>query len=574
MDEKLSALRHSASHVLADAVLRLFPGTKLAIGPSIEEGFYYDFDSSAAFSLENLEKIEKKMSEIINADYEFIKKETSREEAVKFFTERGEKYKLELIDGFPAGEKITLYSHDRFTDLCRGPHVKSTGEIKYFKLLSVAGAYWRGSEKREQLQRIYGTAFFTRGELDEYLNKLEEAKKRDHRRLGAQLGLFSVHEEVGGGLIHWHPNGAVVRDAIENFWKEQHSKNGYQMVYTPHIASEEIYRISGHLAKYAELMYSPMDIDGKPFRVKPMNCPGHIMIYKSRLHSYRELPLRLAELGTVYRREKSGVLHGLMRVRGFTIDDAHIFCMSEQLEEEMLRVFDFTVKFLKTFGFSEYEIYLATKPEECVGADADWEKATASLKNAIEKTGYKYEIDEGGGAFYGPKIDLKIKDVLGRPWQCATIQFDFNLPKQFDVTYRAADGKDVQAVMIHRALLGSLERFFGVLIEHYAGAFPAWLAPVQAVVLPVSEKQSDYATKVTEALAAEGLRVKNDSSNGTLGYRIREATVNKVPYILVAGEKEKQSGKIAVRSRDGKDLGQMDIGVFISKIKEEINAKT
>ncbi|OIO72544.1 MAG: threonine--tRNA ligase [Elusimicrobia bacterium CG1_02_37_114] len=568
---ELEKLRHSTSHVMAQAVLELFPGTKLAIGPAIEDGFYYDFNSPRTFLPEDLEKIEQKMKEIVKNDHKFTSREMSKEEAKKFFGERNEKYKVELLENIP-DEKVTLYQDGDFIDLCRGPHIESTKQIKHFKLLSVAGAYWRGDEKREQLQRIYGTVFPTKEELADYLNKLEEAKKRDHRKLGVQLDLFSTHEQVGAGLVHWHPKGTIIRNIIENLWKEEHTKHGYQLVSTPHIASEEIYKTSGHLEKYSDMIYSPMDIDGRPFRVKPMNCPNHIMIYKTKLHSYRELPVRYAELGTVYRYEKSGVLHGLLRVRGFTIDDAHIFCKLDQLEQEMLNIFDFTIKFLQTFGFREYDIYLATKPEKFVGSEENWAKAIDSLKNAMEKTKYPYRIDEGGGAFYGPKVDIKIKDVLGRAWQCSTIQFDFNLAERFDITYRDESGKDERVFMIHRALLGSMERFFGVLIEHYAGAFPLWLSPVQVVVINISESQKDYAENVTVSLKNEGIRAESDLSNERLNYKIREATVNKIPYIVIVGDKEKQSRKVSAR-HSGRDIGQFELNEFIEKLKSELKQK-
>ncbi|MDO8734731.1 MAG: threonine--tRNA ligase, partial [Elusimicrobiota bacterium] len=461
-------------------------------------------------------------------------------------------------------EKVSLYQHDTFIDLCRGPHLESTKEIKHFKLLSIAGAYWRGSEKNKMLQRIYGTVFPTEEEIEQYLKKLDEAKKRDHRVLGKSLDLFSVHEEIGAGLIHWHPKGATVRQLLEDFWKKEHTKNGYQIVYTPHIASEEIYRISGHLEKYSDMIYSPMDIDGKPFRVKPMNCPGHILIFKTKLHSYRELPVRFAEMGAVYRHELSGVLHGLMRVRGFTIDDAHIFCTKEQVEDEIISVFDFTVKFLKKFGFSEFEIFLATRPEKYVGEIEKWDLATASLKKALEKTGYKYEIDEGGGAFYGPKIDLKVKDVLGRSWQCSTIQFDFNLPERFDITYRNSEGKDEKVIMVHRAIFGSLERFFGVLIEHYGGAFPFWLAPVQIKILPITDAQIEYAQKVKNELG--DLRIEIDSRNEKLNYKIREAQMEKIPYLLILGKKEQSSNEVAVRLYGENTTTTKDIKKFLEEI--------
>ncbi|MDI6640730.1 MAG: threonine--tRNA ligase [Elusimicrobiota bacterium] len=577
----LETLRHSASHIMAQAVLELFPDTKLAIGPAIEDGFYYDFDSPHTFTPEDLIKIEQKMKEIVKSNYKFIRKEMSVKEALEFFNSRQEKYKVEILREILKQNQLTysnsiatIYQHGNFIDLCKGPHIESTGQLNHFKLLSVAGAYWRGEATREQLQRIYGTAFFTKEDLETYLTTLEEAKKRDHRKLGQQLDLFSVHDEVGSGLIHWHPKGALVRKIIEDFWTEQHLKSGYQIVYTPHIASEEIYKVSGHIEKYSDLMYSSMDIEGKPFRVKPMNCPNHIMIYKTKLHSYKEMPVRFAEMGTVYRFEKSGVLHGLLRVRGFTIDDAHIFCRKEQVEDEILSVFNFTIEFLKKFGFKDYRISLSTRPEKFVGEIEKWEIAIQSLKKVLEETGYEYYIDEGGGAFYGPKISIEIKDVLKRSWQCATIQFDFNLPERFNVTYRDTDGKDKQVVMIHRAILGSIERFFGILIEHYAGAFPLWLAPVQTVVMSISDKQKEYAEEIHNKLIRESIRCELDIRNETLNYKIREATLNKVPYIIIVGEKEQQNKNIALRTRTGKDLGRIDLKDFIAKVLEEISNKS
>ncbi|MFA5779147.1 MAG: threonine--tRNA ligase [Elusimicrobiota bacterium] len=561
----LEILRHSTSHIMAQAVTELFPDTKLAIGPAIEEGFYYDFDTPQSFKPEDLEKIENRMKEIVKDNHKFVRSEMTKKDAVEFFKKKNEPYKIELLNDI-ADEKVSLYQHSTFVDLCRGPHLESTKEIKHFKLLSIAGAYWRGSEKNKMLQRIYGTVFPTKEEIEQYLKKLDEAKKRDHRVLGKSLDLFSVHEEIGAGLIHWHPKGAIVRQLLEDFWKKEHSKNGYQIVCTPHIASEEIYKISGHLEKYSDMIYSPMDIDGKPFRVKPMNCPGHILIFKTKLHSYRELPVRFAEMGAVYRHELSGVLHGLMRVRGFTIDDAHIFCTKEQVEDEIISVFDFTVKFLKKFGFSEFEIFLATRPEKYVGEIEKWDLATASLKKALEKTGYKYEIDEGGGAFYGPKIDLKVKDVLGRSWQCSTIQFDFNLPERFDITYRNSEGKDEKVLMVHRAIFGSLERFFGVLIEHYGGAFPFWLAPVQIKILPITDAQIEYAQKVKNELG--DLRIEIDSRNEKLNYKIREAQVEKIPYLLILGKKEQSSNEVAVRLYGENTTTIKDIKKFLEEIKE------
>ncbi|MBN1383936.1 MAG: threonine--tRNA ligase [Elusimicrobia bacterium] len=562
----LDALRHSTSHVMAQAVCELFPNTKLAIGPSIKDGFYYDFDTSNPFTPEDLIKIEKRMKEIIKENHKFVRTEMTKNEAIEFFKKKNEIYKLELINDIP-DQKMSLYQHDTFIDLCKGPHVESTKNIRYFKLLSIAGAYWRGSEKNKMLQRIYGTVFNTKEELNEYLKKQEEAKKRDHRLLGKSLDLFSIHEEVGAGLIHWHPKGALIRQIIERFWEQQHIKNGYKIVYTPHIASEEIYKISGHLEKYSEMIYSPMDIDGKPFRVRPMNCPGHILIYKSKLHSYREMPVRLAEMGTVYRRELSGVLHGLLRVRGFTIDDAHIFCTKEQVEDEIISVFNFTINFLKEFGFKKFEIALSTRPEKFVGEIEKWDMATESLKRVLEKTGYKYKIDEGGGAFYGPKISIEIEDVLGRYWQCSTIQFDFNLPERFDITFRNSAGKDEKVIMIHRAVFGSLERFFGVLIEHYGGAFPLWLAPVQVRVLPITEKQSEYAQKIKNDLTDKGFRAEIDLRNEKLNYKIREAQMEKIPYTIILGEKEQNSESVSVRKYGEAKTETFPVSKFFDAIK-------
>ncbi|MFH1824948.1 MAG: threonine--tRNA ligase [Candidatus Firestonebacteria bacterium] len=565
-------LRHSTSHIMAQAVKRLFPEVKLAIGPSISDGFYYDFDLNKPLNEEDILKIEEEMKKIIKEEYPFVRKEIKKVDAIKFFKEKGEIYKVEILNEIKE-DVVAIYEQGEFVDLCKGPHVNTTSDIKVFKLLSIAGAYWRGDEKNKMLQRIYGTAFETSKELDEYMVKLEEAKKRDHRKLGTELDLYSIHDEVGAGLIHWHPKGAMIRMIIEDFWKMKHIKNGYKLVNTPHIASEQIYKISGHLEKFSEMIYSPMDIEGKPFRVKPMNCPNHIMIYKTRLHSYRELPLRFAEMGTVYRFEKSGVLHGLLRVRGFTIDDAHIFCREEQLEEEMLRIFDFTMKFLNTFGFSEYEIYLATKPEKYVGGDEIWEKATNTLKLALEKTGYNYKIDEAGGAFYGPKVDIKVKDSIGRLWQCSTIQFDFNLPERFDIRFRDESGKDKRVVMIHRALLGSLERFFGVLIENYGGAFPVWLSPVQVKILTITNNQDDYATALLKKLEDIDLRAEMDLRSEKIGAKIREATLEKIPYMIIIGEKEVKENKVAVRKRAGGDLGSMEFVKFLDLITEDILKK-
>ena len=570
--EGIETYRHSASHIMAEAVKELFPEAKLAIGPAIEDGFYYDFDVEKPFTPADMEKIEKRMQEIIKRNAPFVREEISKKDAIKLFESKGELYKIELINELN-DETISIYRQGGFVDLCRGPHVPSTGRIKAFKLLSSAGAYWRGSEKNKMLQRIYGSAFLTKEELDNYLKKLEEIKRRDHRRLGKELDLFSINDEAGGGLILWHPKGAVIRKTIEDFWRNEHYKNGYELVYSPHMARLDIWRTSGHWDFYRENMYSPMTVEDIEYEIKPMNCPFHIMIYKSHKRSYRELPMRLAELGTVYRYERSGVLHGLMRVRGFTQDDAHIFCRPDQLEDEILKTLDFTLYILKTFGFSEYDIYLSTRPERHVGSPENWEKATNALRLALENKGLKYEIDPGEGVFYGPKIDLKIKDVLGRAWQCTTIQVDFNLPERFDVTYTAEDNKPHQAIMIHRALMGSLERFFGVLIEHYAGAFPVWLSPVQAVIMTITDSQIEYAKGIVELLKKEGIRAEPDFRGEKIGFKIREAQLMKTPYMLIIGDKEVKAGAVAVRTRKGEDLGQIKAEDFLARIKKEIEEK-
>ena len=569
-ENELEILRHSTAHIMAQAVKELYPETKITIGPSIKDGFYYDFDRDTPFTVEDLEKIEKKMSEIIKSNLSFERTEVSKDEARKIF--KDESYKIELINEIP-DEKVSIYKQGNFIDLCRGPHLPSTGKVKSFKLLSLAGSYWRGSEKNKMLQRIYGTSFFTKDELEKYLNKLEEAKKRDHRKLGKELDLFSMDDEVGAGLVNWHPKGALIRYLIENFWREEHYKNGYQIVYSPHIARVNLWHTSGHMDFYKENMYSPMDIEGMPYIVKPMNCPFHIKIYKSKLKSYRELPIRWAELGTVYRYERSGVLHGLLRVRGFTQDDAHIFCRLDQLSDEIERVLNFTLYMLRSFGFKDFDVYLSTRPEGYVGTLSNWEKATDALKGALDKAGLKFEIDPGAGVFYGPKIDVKIKDSLERTWQCSTIQVDFNLPERFDVKYIGEDGSAHQPIMIHRALLGSLERFFGCLIEHYAGAFPLWLAPVQAKVMTITDKQNDYASEVLNQLLNSGIRGEADLRNEKVGFKIREAQLEKTPYMLIAGNKEVESKTISVRKRDGTDMGAMGIEKLVEILKEEINSK-
>jgi len=561
--------RHSASHIMAQAVKELYPDVKVTIGPSIEDGFYYDFEHKSGFTPEDLEKIEKRMEKVIKEDKPFVRKEMTSDEAAALFEKAGETYKVEIIKEL-GEDTVSLYDQDGFMDLCRGPHVPSTGYIKAFKLLNSSGAYWRGDEKNPMLQRIYGTAWATKDQLKEYLDRLEEIKRRDHRRIGKELELFSHEDATGAGLILWHPKGAIVRRTIEDFWKEEHVKAGYEMVYSPHIAKLDMWMQSGHWDFYRDSMYSPMEVEGVPYELKPMNCPFHITIFKSKMRSYRDLPIRWAELGTVYRFERSGALHGLMRVRGFTQDDAHIFCRPDQLEDEIFRVLDFTLFVLRTFGFSEYDIYLSTQPEKYVGSQENWEAATGALRNALEKKKLNYEIDPGEGVFYGPKIDIKIKDVLGRSWQCTTVQVDFNLPERFELEFIGEDGAAHRPIMVHRALMGSLERFFGVLIEHYAGAFPAWLAPVQAVVCTITERQADYAEKYVDELRAAGIRAQADVRNEKIGYKIREATLQKVPYILVVGDKELEAGTVAVRLRDGKDLGPMARADFMAKVKEEI----
>ncbi|WP_460181681.1 threonine--tRNA ligase [Thermodesulfovibrio sp. TK110] len=570
--EGVEILRHSTAHIMAHAVKDLFPDVKVTIGPAIEDGFYYDFDKDEPFTEEDLQKIEKRMQEIIKAKNPFVRKDISKEEAIKLFETLGESYKVEILNEIQ-DDKVSVYEEGGFIDLCRGPHIPHTGMVKAFKLLSVAGAYWRGDERNKMLQRIYGTAFQTKQELDEYLKFLEEVKKRDHRRLGKQLKLFEISEEVGPGLIIWLPNGAIVRKIIEDFWKDEHLKAGYQLLYTPHIAKLELWKKSGHLDFYRENMYSPMEIDEVAYQLKPMNCPFHIQVYKSELRSYRDLPLRLAELGTVYRYERSGVLHGLLRVRGFTQDDAHIFCTEEQLEEEIQKVLDFTVFILSTFGFDNYEIYISTRPEKYVGSIENWEKATEALELALKKRSLSYHIDPGEGVFYGPKIDIKIKDVLNRAWQCSTIQVDFNIPERFDITYRGKDGKEHRPIMIHRALMGSLERFMGVLIEHYAGAFPLWLAPVQVEVMSISEKHVDYAKQIYDKFVQKGVRAKLNTENEKIGYKIRQATLNKVPYMVIVGEKEMESGKITVRFREGQNLELITIDEFLQQLFERIQQR-
>jgi len=555
---------------MAHAVKELFPDTKLAIGPAISEGFYYDFDCDHAFTQEDLPRIEEKMKEIIKANKPFLRRELPKEEAVKFFQEGGEIYKVELINEI-TDRTVSIYEEGNFADLCRGPHLESAGKVKAFKLLSVAGAYWRGDEKNKMLQRIYGVSFPTKDELKKHLDFLEEVKKRDHRRLGKELDLFSMNDDIGAGLVLWHPRGAAIRRAIENFWLDEHYKAGYQILYTPHMAKLDLWKKTGHVDFYRENMYAPMEIEGLEYEIKPMNCPFHVSVYKSHLRSYRDLPLRFAELGTVYRYERSGVLHGLLRVRGFTQDDAHIFCREEQIEEEVLKVLEFTLFILKTFGFSDYDIYLSTRPDKYVGTESAWEKATGALEHALRQKGLKYEVDPGEGVFYGPKIDIKVRDSLARQWQCSTIQVDFNVPERLDITYRGADSKDYRPIMIHRALMGSLERFFGVLIEHYAGAFPLWLSPVQISVLTISERHVEYCRRILESLIGEGIRADIDEDNEKIGFKIRKAAVLKTPYMCIIGDKEMESNTVNIRKRNGENTGEMSIEKLIAFLKDEIS---
>jgi len=572
--EALYRLRHSAAHVLATAVTELFPETKVAGGPPIEGGFYYDFARPTPFTPEDLERIEAKMREIVAANQPFEAGEMSRDEARRHWEKLGEKYKLHFLSQIPEGARVTTYKNGPFLDLCRGPHLQSTGELKAFKLTHVAGAYWLGSERNEMLQRIYGTAFATQAELEEHLKRIEEALKRDHRRLGRELDLFSIQEEVGPGLVLWHPKLGIVRHVLEQFWKEEHWKRGYQFVYTPHIASEKLYQISGHLENYGDIMYAPMIIDEQAYRAKPMNCPGHIMIYNSRKHSYRELPIRFAELGTVYRYERSGVLHGMERVRGFTQDDSHIFCTPDQLQSEVQGVLDLMHHLLSTFGYT-YDCYLATKPKDkYLGSDAEWEFATAALRAALEAKGLPYQVDEGGGAFYAPKIDVKLKDALGREWQCPTIQVDLNLPKRFGVYYTGPDGQEHEVIMLHRALYGSLERFVGIFIEHTGGEFPVWVAPTQAMIVPVHAKAFDYANATLASLKAAGIRADVDVRDEKLGAKIRDAELQKVPYMLVVGPRDAEAGTVSVRRKGEGDLGAMPLASFLDRIGREIREKT
>ncbi|MCX5845143.1 MAG: threonine--tRNA ligase [Deltaproteobacteria bacterium] len=566
--EGLAILRHSISHVMAQAVQDTFEGVQICIGPSIEDGFYYDFEYSETFTPEDFEKIEARMQETVASDYPFLHREMSREEAIALFRDKGESYKVELINDLPEDIKtVTIYSQGRYVDLCRGPHIPSTGMIKAFKLLSVAGAYWRGDERNKMLQRIYGTGFASEEALAEYLRIVEEAKKRDHRKLGRDLDLFQVNDEAGPGLIIFHPKGTMLRTVIEDWEKKEHLKRGYEMVMGPQILKVDLWKKSGHFDHYRENMYFT-EVENQGYGIKPMNCLSHMLIYKSKIRSYRDLPLRYFELGTVHRHEKTGVLHGLIRVRQFTQDDAHILCTPEQLNSEIIGIANFVSYAMKIFGF-DYDVELSTRPEKSIGSDEDWEMATSALKDALRVNKMVYEINEGDGAFYGPKIDFKIKDALNRKWQCATIQCDFTLPERFDLSYIGADGEKHRPVMLHRVILGSIERFMGVLIEHYAGAFPVWLSPVQAVLMTVTDRHIPYGEEVFIKLGDAGIRVERDFRNEKLGYKIREAQIQKIPYMLVIGDREMESNRVSPRERSGKDLGAIGVNEFIGLVKEK-----
>ena len=562
--------RHSSTHIMAQAVKELFPAAQLTIGPALEDSFYYDFAYDRPFTPEDLENIEQRAREIAKRKLAVTRRDLTKQEALELFRARGEHYKVELIEGFPDREPISIYMQGEFVDLCRGPHVPSTGHVGALKLLTTAGAYWRGDERNPMLQRIYGTSFPTKAELDAHLAKLEEIKRRDHRKVGKELDLISIQDEIGPGLVLWHPKGAVIRLLIENFWREQHLRDGYELVYSPHVARLDLWKTSGHVDYYRDNMFAPMKLEGSEYQLKPMNCPYHIMIYKSHLRSYRELPIRYGELGTVYRYERTGVLHGLLRVRGFTQDDAHLFCRPDQIEAEVSRVLDFTFFILRTFGFMEFEVFLSTRPNESVGAEEHWTLATSALEAALKSRNISFHLDPGGGAFYGPKIDIKIKDALGRSWQCSTIQIDFNNPERFELSYIGEDGKSHQPIMIHRALMGSIERFFGILIEHYAGAFPTWLAPVQAVVMAITDNQREFVTEVTAQMKASGFRVESDIRNEKIGFKIREAEKAKIPFMFVVGDREVQSRSLSVRGRSGANLGTMTVQGALDLLKTEV----
>ena len=557
-------IRHSAAHVMADVVTSMFPDAKLGIGPPTDDGFYYDFLVESPFTPEDLAEIEKRMKAVVARDHAFEYAEYPRERINQMNAD--EPLKLEVIAEIPADEAISTYTHGAFEDLCAGPHVESTGKIPAFKLLNVAGAYWRGDENRPMLQRIYGTAFESQSALDEHLERLEEARRRDHRTLGRELDLFSVHDETGPGLIIWHPKGARVRGIVEDLWKREHYRDGYDLVYTPHIGRANLWETSGHLENFKENMFAAMDMEGQDYYLKPMNCPFHIMYYRSGLRSYRDLPMRIGELGSVYRYERGGTLHGMLRVRGMTQDDAHIFCRPDQIADEVNGVLDLTFRLLDMFEFRDYEVMLSTRPDKAVGTEEEWDVATGSLRETLRGRGMGYEVEEGGGAFYGPKIDIHIRDAIGRLWQCTTVQFDFNLPRRFGLAYIDSDGAARQPYMVHRALFGSLERFMGVLIEHFGGAFPAWLAPVQARIIPIADRHHEYAERVRGELEAAGLRAEADFRNERMGFKIREAQMQKTPYMLIVGDREIAAGAVGVRLRSGEDLGATPIADAIERI--------
>jgi len=564
---------HSSAHLLAQAVKSLFPNVKVTIGPAIENGFYYDFDKDIPFTDDDLLKIEQKMKELSKLQNVYKREELSKKEAIEKFQKMGEKYKLELLADIPEDETISIYTQGDFTDLCRGPHLTDTAKIKSIKLLKTSGAYWRGDAKNKMLQRIYGVSFPSNKELNKYLHNLEEAKKRDHRKLGKELDLYSISDDIGSGLVLWHPNGATMRSIVENYWQKRHFAKGYKLVQTPHIGKAELWEKSGHLGFYNESMYSAIEVDGQEYYLKPMNCPFHIAIYQNQRRSYRELPIKYAEMGTVYRYENSGSLHGLMRVRGFTQDDAHIICTPQQLDAEVENVVEFSINTLRAFGFEKFDIYLSTMPEKAVGEKADWDKATTALKNSLQKLNLDYKVDEGGGAFYGPKIDIKIKDALNRSWQCSTIQFDFNLPTRFGMEYIGEDNAPHRPFMIHRALLGSIERFFGTLIEYHAGNFPVWLCPIQVKVLPISDQYIDYAKKINETLMENNIRSEVDFRNEKIGYKIREAEMMKIPFMFIIGQKEVEADSVSVRRHQEGDLGSSNLANIIIQIQKEVAKK-
>ena len=572
-DDGLEIIRHSTAHLMAHAVKELYPEVEVTIGPVIENGFYYDFAIDNPFTDEDLEKIENKMHEIAKQNLPISREVWQKKDAVEHFKNINENYKAEIIDDIPDDEDLSIYKQGDWMDLCRGPHVPSTKILNAFKLTKVAGAYWRGDSSNEMLQRIYGTAWADKKTLANYLDQLKQAEKRDHRRIGKDLDLFSIQEEAGSGLVFWHPNGSKVRQLIEDYWRKKHSDAGYELLYTPHIALDTLWETSGHTDFYKESMYEPMEDENRLYRLKPMNCPFHVLIYKNQLRSYRDLPIRWGELGTVYRHEMTGALHGLMRVRGFTQDDAHIFCTEDQVEKEITNILNLTIEILNAFTFDEYEIHLATKPEKSVGSDRIWDKATEALAQSLSSKNLEYLIDQKGGAFYGPKIDIKIKDAIGRLWQCSTIQLDFNLPERFDMQYIASDGKKHHPVMIHRTLLGSMERFFGILIEHFEGKFPLWLAPTQVVILTIAKSQNDYAEKIFEKLKKIGFRVRIDLRNEKIGSKIRDHTLKRVPYFIILGNKEVELDQISVRTQKGDDLGAMSVDQFVKKLTKETTSK-